>query len=362
MSARRDEEPSAVTGPEPLAIGKLRGLQQMADDDGVFTMCAMDHRGSMRRLIRPGAPETVSDEELVEYKLDLTHGLAPYATAVLLDPVYGAAQAIASGVLPPRTALLVSLEETGYEEAPSGRVTTLLPDWSAGKIRRMGATAAKLLLYYRPDLEEAAARQRDVVRRVAEDCARADLPFLLEPIAYPVGEEERDPAVFAARKTGLVVRSARELTPLGIDVLKAEFPADLRYERDRGRLREACERLNEASRVPWILLSAGVGFREFAHQVEIACHAGASGSLGGRAIWEEAVRLPNARERDRWLSTVGADRLRELRAIVTHHAKPWWSKMPDRWRAEASVSPEWYRAYGTSRQDRTGAFRRLPVT
>ena len=30
-----------------LNIGKLRGLQQIANDDGLFVMTAMDHRGSM---------------------------------------------------------------------------------------------------------------------------------------------------------------------------------------------------------------------------------------------------------------------------------------------------------------------------
>ena len=184
-----------------------------------------------------------------------------------------------------------------------------------------------------------------VVRRVADECARADLPFLLEPISYPVGDEERDPAVFASRKTELVVRSARELTPLGIDVLRSEFPADVRFERDEGKLREACERLDEASRVPWILLSAGVRFGEFAHQVKLACHAGASGSLGGRAIWEEAMHLADVGERDRWLSTVGAGRLRELRAIVADHARPWWTRSALRPAADPPVGPEWYRTY-----------------
>jgi tagatose 1,6-diphosphate aldolase len=309
-----------------LSIGKLRGLQQIADTHGVFAMCAMDHRGSMQRLINRADPDRVTAEQLTEYKLDLTETLAPVSTAVLLDPLYGAAQAIAAGALPGRTGLLVSLEETGYEIDAQGRVTTLLPGWSVEKIKRMGGSAVKILLYYRPDLAENAARQAAVTRQVAEDCARADIPFLVEPIAYPVGEAERDGAEFARRKPGLVAGSARQLTPLGVDVLKAEFPVDGRYEPDEGQWRDACQALDAASQAPWILLSAGVAFDEFARQVKIACQAGASGFLGGRAIWEEAMHRPDAGQRRRWLATTGADRMRRLHDLAGEHGRPWWKK------------------------------------
>jgi tagatose 1,6-diphosphate aldolase len=328
-----------------LTIGKIRGLQQIADRTGTMAMCAMDHRGSMQRMIQRDDPERVTPQTLTAYKRDLTEALAPESTAVLLDPLYGAAQSIAAGALLGSVGLLVSLEESGYEADAQGRVTTLLPNWSVDKIKRMGASAVKILLYYRPDLRENALSQQAVVARVAEDCRRADIPFLLEPIAYPSGESDREPARFAERKTDLVVESARQLSGLGIDVLKAEFPADMRYEKDEKRLRLACERLNEASTVPWILLSAGVSFEEFARQVEIACRAGASGFLGGRAIWEEAMHLPETAERRVWLSTVGADRMRRLRAIAAEHGRPWWEKWGKPAARLADVSPEWYQRY-----------------
>jgi len=328
-----------------LTIGKVRGLQQIADTHGIFAMCAMDHRGSMQRLINTAAPDQVTYDTLVEYKRDLTEALASESTAVLLDPIYGAAQAIASGALPGDVGLLVSLEETGYEQDARGRTTMLLPDWSVEKIRRMGASAVKILLYYRPDLGENAVRQREVMRRVADECIRADIPFLLEPITYPVGQGEGYPELFATRKPMLVVRSARDLTPLGVDVLKAEFPADMRYEKDEGVLHAACERLNEASQAPWILLSAGVTFDDFARQVKIACQAGASGFLGGRAVWEEAMPIPDARERRQWLATVGADRMRRLHDIAGEYGQPWWKKWGDSIAALTLVSPDWYRHY-----------------
>ena len=64
---------------------------------------------------------------------------------------------------------------------------------------------------------------------------------------------------------------------LGVNVLKAEFPADVRYEHGEGKLRAACELLDEASVSPWILLSAGVTYEEFAMQVKITCQVGTSG-------------------------------------------------------------------------------------
>ncbi|MFU8771503.1 MAG: tagatose 1,6-diphosphate aldolase, partial [Anaerolineales bacterium] len=224
-------------------------------------------------------------------------------------------------------------------------VTTLLPEWSVEKIKRLCASAVKLLLFYRPDLAENATSQREVTRLVSAQCVDWDIPLLIEPITYAVFDSERDPETLAGRKTELVVGSARDLTPLGVDVLKAEFPADLRYERDEGRLRAACERLDEASESPWILLSAGVSFDEFAHQVKIACQAGASGFLGGRAIWEEAIYLQDRTERRLWLTSTGRDRLRSLHDIAGEYGQPWWKKWADSVEEFVEVSQDWYRHY-----------------
>jgi tagatose 1,6-diphosphate aldolase len=221
----------------------------------------------------------------------------------------------------------------------------LLPGWSVEKIKHMGASAVKILLYYRPDLVENAVRQREVTRRVAEDCARFDIPFLVEPIAYPLGEAERSGTAFAQRKPNLVTASARELTPVGMDVLKAEFPVDGRYEPDEGQWRAACQALDAASQVPWILLSAGVAFDEFARQVKVACQAGASGFLGGRAIWEEAMHLPDARERRQWLAATGVERMRRLHDITGEFGRPWWKKWANSMDELVAVKPDWYQTY-----------------
>jgi len=269
-----------------VSIGKLRGLQQLANSKGMMTMCAIDHRGALKHALNKKDSDAVSYQDMVEFKLDLCQAVAPFASAILLDPEYGAAQAIASAVLPANKGLLVSMEKTGYSGDSKARITELLPGWTVKKARRMGASAAKLLIYFRPDLKDVASRQLDLVARLADQCLEEDMAFLVEPVSYPVSEGEMSPNSFAAIKPGLVIETARSITALPIDVLKAEFPADIRYEQDEGKLLGFCQELNQASRLPWVLLSAGVDFNSFRKQVEIACKAGASGFLAGRALWQ----------------------------------------------------------------------------
>jgi tagatose 1,6-diphosphate aldolase len=326
-----------------LTIGKLRGLQQLASPDGIFTMCAMDHRHSLQHVMGEGTE--LSYEEMVERKLELCSQLAPHASAVLLDPVFGAAQCLARGVLPKSTGLVVSIEASGYGGGSEFRLTELLDGWDAGKIKRMGASAAKLLVYYRPDLIELANKLMDMVEAIGLECKQHDLPFVVEPLSYPIGEEVRNPAHFAKVKEQLVIKTARHITGLPIDVLKSEFPADLRYNKDRANLTDLCRQLDAASAVPWVVLSAAVDFEPFCQQVEIACQAGASGFLAGRAIWQEAMHIDKARERMKFLATVGADRLKKLNEIAAKYATPWYKKLGLTSDELAPTSERWYQEY-----------------
>ncbi len=331
-----------------LSIGKIRGLQQISNASGFILVCAMDHRGSMEHMLAEQLGRRPTYAEMVGRKLELCEALAPHSSAVLLDPVYGAAQCISAQVLPGDTGLLVSIEATGYEGASENRITTLLEGWHVDKIKRMGASAVKMLIYYRPDLDETSEAQRRTVSKVAEDCMRSDIPFLLEAVSYPAKHQVAGTAEFAAEKPGLVIDTARQLTVLPIDVLKAEFPADLRYEKDEGRLLDLCARLNEASRLPWVILSAGVDFDTFYRQVELACRSGASGYLGGRAVWQEAMLIDDATERRRYLKTTAADRLKRLADVAGQNAAPWYSKLGLHADALASVAERWYGEYTDS--------------
>lgn len=328
-----------------LTIGKLRGLQQLTTPDGMFTICAMDHRDSLRNMIDREHVREVGYEEMVQRKLELCSNLAPYSSAVLLDPEYGAARCISAGAIPGDTGILVSIETSGFIGDKEHRLNKLLDDWGVKKIKGMGASAVKMLVYYRPDLQPEANKQLKTVNKVAAECIKYDLPFVVEPVSYAIGTEAKNPQEFAIKKEELVIKTAKDITSLPVDVLKAEFPADSNYRKDKGELIELCRRLDEASHVPWIILSRGVDFEMFYQQVEIACRGGASGFLGGRAIWQEAMSINNTEERTRYLSTVGVDRLKRLAEITVKYATPWYKKLGLTCDHLANVTEDWYKEY-----------------
>ncbi len=331
-----------------LAIGKLRGMQQLADSKGILTVCAIDHRDSLRQALSKGNPDAVGYQDMVDFKLDLCRVVAPVASAILLDPLYGAAQAISAGVLPGGTGLLVSVEKTGYSGDKVARITELLAGWGPRKIKRMGASAVKLLIYFRSDLKRLATKQLDLVSRLADECIKEDIPLLVEAVSYPVAGEQDKPEEFSKRKPELVIEAARLLTALPIDILKSEFPADAGYEKDEAKLAKYCEELSRTSRLPWVLLSAGVDFQRFKEEVQIACRSGASGFMAGRALWQEACQIDSREERLKFFNTYTLPRLKELSDIAGACGRPWCSKV-DAGNGQFGSLPEgWYKTYQPS--------------
>jgi tagatose 1,6-diphosphate aldolase len=328
-----------------MSVGKLRGLTQIASPRGVLTVCAIDHRGSLERELAEEKPQGVSYQDMVDFKLDLCQVVAPLASAVLLDPLYGAAQAIASGVLPGRTGLLVSAEKTGYAGESTARITELLPDWGAKKIKMMGASAVKLLIYFRADAREVAQKQLDLVNRLADECIKEDLPLLVESVAYPLADEKDHPQEFSKKKPELVMEAASKLTALPIDILKSEFPADIGYEHDEGKLEVYCRQLSQASRLPWVLLSAGIEYGQFKREVEIACKSGASGFMAGRALWQEATRIRDREQRRDFLKTTTIARFKEIAVIAERNARPWYEAFGAKDSRFEGVTEGWYLSY-----------------
>jgi len=328
-----------------LSIGKLRGFQQVADSRGILTVCALDHRGSLRRALGEKNSNAVSYQDMVDFKLDLCQAVAPFASAVLLDPIYGAAQTITSGVLPGHTGLLVSIEKTGYAGDSTARITELLPDWSVKKVKKLGASAVKLLLYFRSDLKDVALRQLDMVARLADQCVEEDIPLLVESVSYPVASEEGHPEVFSRKKPELVIEAARKLTALPIDVLKSEFPADINYEKDGEKLKAYCQELSQASRLPWVLLSAGADFELFRKEVAIACRSGASGFMAGRALWQESSQIHSREGRMDFFKNTVVSRLKELAEMADSYGKPWYAKIEAKNGQFAPVAEGWYQSY-----------------
>jgi tagatose 1,6-diphosphate aldolase len=319
-----------------MTLGTWRRLQRIASPCGMFAILALDHRGPLRRqLAGSAATATLPLGALAELKTDIARVLAPATSAVLLDPETGLGACVASGALSGHVGLVVALD-TGSTGDPTDRSTSLVANWSVSKAVRIGAAAVKLLIYYHPE-GPAAAQQEALVREVAQACAQYDIPLLLEPLSHGL-DPDRRPLPSAERRR-VVVATAARLVPLGVDILKAEFPVDVAEERDEAVWRSACEELTAACSVPWVLLSAGVTFDIYLRQARIACEAGASGVAAGRAVWKEAVTLDVAARRS-FLSQVARQRMQRLEALCEALARPF-----DEIVQPPAVEDHWYTDY-----------------
>jgi tagatose-1,6-bisphosphate aldolase len=320
-----------------LLLGTQRGLAACASASGRFSVLALDHRQNLRHELRPEDPSSVTNDEMASFKLAIIRALATHTSGVLLDPEVGVAPAIAGDVLPARVGLLVAVEATGYEGSAGDRRSRVLDGWSPAAIRRTGASAAKLLVYYHPDAPGAPEQER-LIADVLAECRALDLPLFVEPLSFGLdggklaGEDRRR----------VVIRTAERLTALGPDILKAEFPYDPGVI-DQGRWVDALAELDAASRVPWVLLSGGVEQARFEAQLEAACRAGASGALVGRSVWAEAARLPPD-ARDAFLAAESVTRMTRLTAIVETHARPWRARWQQAHRPD-EPGEGWYAGY-----------------
>lgn len=295
----------------PISSGKLRGLMKLADASGRFKMMAIDQRGSMVTKLAEvlGIEKTdVKYSDVASLKTLITRILAPNSTAVLTDPIYGHPYSVTE--IPRDVALLLAYEESGYVSegvSENERLSNPIDNWTIEKAQRAGADAIKLLAYYHPDASKVTLQhQQDFVRHVGDECEKQDLPFLLELVSYAL-EGTTKSVEFAKQKPDLVIRSVQEFTDPSykVDILKLEFPADLKYTSDYkdsafyegdsaydlSEVRDICQKLDATSTLPWVILSAGVDIEEFIENVKLATAAGASGFLCGRAIWKDAVQF-----------------------------------------------------------------------
>lgn len=299
-------------------LGKYRHLSRCATPDGHFVILAIDHRANLRAALDKHALQPSTDAEFAAFKQQVIGALAGEASGVLTDPDFGIPAGIVSRNIAPGHGLLAPIEVTNYDVHPSQREVEFIPDWSVHHIKRVDGDGVKLLLYYHPDATNA-EKQRGIVQQIVTDCAAEDIPFFLEPIPYSL-----DPSTPLSNSDLLAisVEMARLFSGMGVDVLKLQFPVDAATNRDKSAWRTACEQVSAACTVPWALLSAGVDYATFAVQTRIACEAGASGVIVGRAVWNEAVTLADP-ARAEFLATTGRERIRELRTICAGSARPW---------------------------------------
>lgn len=325
-----------------LQVGKWRRMSRLCDDGGRFAMIAIDQRGSLRRMLarseRAGDVAAEEDRALRVIKHVVTEAIAPLATAVLTDPLYGYPGTLR--VLPKDVGLLLSVEVTGYEAGNEvERRSRLIEGFSVEAAGHAGTDAVKLLLWHHPATSAATLiHQQQIVRLVGDACARTGLPFVLEVVTYSL-DDGRKGAAFARQKPGLVIDAARMYSApeYGVDLLKLEFPADLKYTAeyqdhpfaagtvcyDRAEVEGFCRELDEAAGVPWVILSAGVDPDEFVENIQLANTAGASGFLCGRAVWKKVVdHWPDVQAMRQYMAEEGRTFFRRIRE-ANAGARPW---------------------------------------
>ncbi len=312
-----------------LTAGKLWGMRRMADENGLFKMTAVDQRPPIKGPIAAHyGTDEAPYEDVARFKAMLVETLQDASSAMLLDPHY----AIPRGLkhLSPTKGLIVTLEDSLFEETGMGRKSSQIDDWSVGKIKRMGGDAVKVLAWYRPDASpEINQYQQDWTKRIGEACAKFDIPFLFELLVHPIdtdAEQTQDYIEMKSKRSDDVLRSVEAFSgaDFGVDVFKLESPVAAKDVAETDGVQAMFDELGQLAGRPWVMLSAGAGKPEFKTILEHAYKAGASGYLAGRAIWLDAFQaFPDWDAIRAGLVGESAAYMKEISALTDAHATPW---------------------------------------
>jgi len=277
--------------------GKIRGLKCISNN-GYIYIAAADHRSSLERMYN----KKLSFKEMRRIKKSMSDILSSDSSALLLDPNYSIGLDHGEG-------LIVSLESTGTILSKKGsKHTKFMKGWDVSKIKKIGASAVKLVIYLNLDDDHQKKEVIKTVKKISAQCLKYDIPFLLEPITT-----SND----LSKKPDHIIESVKLLSHLGADVMKIEYPGELHVKK-----------LNSICKIPWVLLSGGCDYKEFKKALLISCKNGCSGFVAGRSLWNEIAKYDKQDKLDQYLSTTVKKRLRELRTITKNHGKSIWSKVP----------------------------------
>ena len=262
-----------------LTPGKLWGLRRMADEKGIFKMTAVDQRPPIKGPIAKHLGVDVAPwDQVAKFKKLLVETLQSQSTAMLLDPHYAIPHAI--DCFSPAKGLIVTLEDSIFEETKGGRLSSDIDDWSVEKIKRMGADAVKVLAWYRPDADNSVNQaQQDYVKRIGEECARFDIPFLFELLVYPLAADSHQTSDYVemkGKKADDVLGSVEEFAKAeyGVDVFKLESPVNASDADGSSDIQAIFDEMGRLAGRPWVMLSAGAGKPEFRSVLNHAFAAG----------------------------------------------------------------------------------------
>jgi tagatose 1,6-diphosphate aldolase len=317
-----------------LSPGKLWGMRRMADASGRFKMTAVDQRPPIKGPIAKyhGVAEAPW-KDVAGFKTLLIETLQRESSAMLLDPHFAIPAGI--GALSPTKGLIVTLEDSLFEETGGGRLSAEIDDWSVEKIKRMGGDAVKVLAWYRPDADaKVNHHQKDFTKRIGDACQRFDIPFLFELLVYPLASDKHqtsDYVEMTGKRADDVLASVEEFAKpdYGVDVFKLESPIAAKSvpalgENGSDAAQKVFAEMGRLAGRPWVMLSAGAGKSDFRNIMTQAYAAGASGYLAGRAIWLDAFgRFPDWDAMRAELSGEACDYMRDLNALTDAAATAW---------------------------------------
>lgn len=294
-----------------MTTSEKRGYRQICGDNGLMMVVACDQRGGMRKVLAdtPEEQAAIDNATLGVVKGDIVRHLANKASCVLLDAVCAVPDVVDDDVLARDTGLLVGLDASGWDIDDNGyRNSIMTPGITARRVRELGGTGAKLMVYLRPDHPKANDHNLAIIRDCVADFAAEDLLLVVEILTYQVEGESDD--AYKDAFPGLIVDCARIALELGSKVLKLPYPGTA----------EACRQISDlCDGVPWAVLSAGVDHETFVGQVATAMDNGASGVIAGRALWKDCIALDRKISAER-LENIASARLREIQGILDGYA------------------------------------------
>ena len=316
---------------------KVSHLKKLSDEQGIIGALAIDQRGSLKKMLASGEDTPSGDQALVQFKELISSQLTPYASSILLDPEFGLP---AAELRDASCGLIVAYEKTGYDATAEGRLPDLLPNWSASRIRDMGADAVKVLIYYdvddKPEINDI---KQAWVERVGSECLAEDIPYFLEILTYDAKSDSVLDANYAKLKPHKVNEAVKLFSNprYHVDVLKVEVPVNMAYVEGFGdgpvlySKEEAAAYFleqDQATNLPYIFLSAGVSAQLFVETLRFAKASGSrfNGVLCGRATWAGSVQpyIENGPEAAReWLRKEGHRNIVELNEVLKETATSW---------------------------------------
>lgn len=320
-----------------LTEQKRKYMEKLSDENGIISALAFDQRGALKRLVAQYQEAEPTVAQMEELKVLVAEELTPYASSMLLDPEYGLP---ATKALDKNAGLLLAYEKTGYDTSSTKRLPDCLDVWSAKRIKEQGADAVKFLLYYDVDSSEELNQQKQAyIERVGSECVAEDIPFFLEILAYDETIADASSAEYAKVKPRKVIEAMKVFSDsrFNIDVLKVEVPVNVKYVEGFGdgevvhTKEEAAaffKEQDEATKLPYIYLSAGVSAKLFQETLVFAHESGANfnGVLCGRATWAGSVKdyIEQGEEAARqWLRTTGFKNIDELNKVLQKTATSW---------------------------------------